>query len=220
MVAENVTAPTIALTAYTLLWHTACRQTADKEAAILTLFSIEEMGDSEQPFGRPITGPPNMPRRRKSSEEIQGSPVTGVNLMAPSRLKEGVSQFEAFAKVLQIIATEIPARTSLRQVYAFALIVEANSLGKAIIVSDLKDIAGADKAGEPIFGQSIGRSYQLLMEPTKRDPDGLGWIKLETDEDDQRRKIVRLTPKGETIADHIRRTLTSGTKEKAGDLSG
>jgi len=153
-----------------------------------------------------------MARRRKTSEEIQGTVVEGLeHLLAPSRLKEGAGEFMAFAKALQTIAFEIPARTSLRQVYAFALIVEANSLGRSVIVSDLKEIAGADKTGEPIFGQSIGRSYQLLMEPTKRDLDGLGWIKLETDEDDQRRKIVRLTDKGEAIANQIRRTIATAT---------
>lgn len=157
-----------------------------------------------------------MPRRRKTPEQIEGTAVEGMDLIAPSRIKEGATQFMALAKALQIIATKIPARTSLRQVYAFMLIVEANSLGKSIIISDLKEIAGADNSGEPIFGQSIGRSYQLLMEPTKRDPDGLGWIKLETDEDDQRRKIVRLTPTGEAIADQLRRTLKSATT-KDGD---
>lgn len=149
-----------------------------------------------------------MARRRKNSDQIDASIVEGVEaLIAPSRIKEGAGSFMAFAKTLQIIATKIPARTSVRQIYAFALIVEANSLGKSIIVSDLKEIAGDDETGEPIFGQSIGRSYQLLMEPTKRDPDGLGWIKLETDEDDNRRKIVRLTEKGEAIAGHIHRTI-------------
>lgn len=162
-----------------------------------------------------------MPRRRKTSEEIQGSVVEGVErLLAPSRLKEGAGEFMALAKALQILVHEIPARTSLRQVYAFVLIVEANSLGKSIIISDLKEIAGADNTGEPIFGQSIGRSYQLLMEPTKRDPDGLGWIKLETDEDDQRRKIVRLTEKGEAIANHLRRTVATATKDGEHGVSG
>ena len=163
-----------------------------------------------------------MPRRRKSPEEIQGSPAKGgAALRAPSRLKEGAGTFMALAKALQFVSAKIPARTSLRQFYAFALIVEANSLGKSIIISDLKEIAGADDTGEPIFGQSIGRSYQLLMEPTKRDPDGLGWIWLETDEDDQRRKIVRLTDKGEAIANHILRTLRSTTpKERDDDISG
>jgi len=162
-----------------------------------------------------------MPRRRKSSEELQGSVVERIDLKAPSRLKEGAGQFMALAKALQIIAYEIPPRTSLRQIYAFALIVEANSLGKSIIISDLKEIAGADNTGEPIFGQSIGRSYQLLMEPTKRDPDGLGWIKLETDEDDQRRKVIRLTEKGEAIANQLRRTVATGqSKDGDHDVSG
>ncbi len=160
-----------------------------------------------------------MPRRRKSSEQIQGSVVTDSDLIAPSRIKEGAGVFMAFSNVLGFVAAKIPPRTSLRQFYAFALIVEANSLGKSIIISDLKEIAGDDDTGEPIFGQSIGRSYQLLMEPTKRDPDGLGWIKLETDEDDQRRKIVRLTAEGERIASHISRTLRQ-VKEKDVDVSG
>jgi hypothetical protein len=162
-----------------------------------------------------------MPRRRKSPEELQGSVVEGIDLKAPSRLKEGAGQFMALSKALQVIAYEIPPRTSLRQIYAFALIVEANSLGKSIIISDLKEIAGADNTGEPIFGQSIGRSYQLLMEPTKRDPDGLGWIKLETDEDDQRRKVIRLTEKGEAIANQLRRTVATGqSKDGDNDVSG
>lgn len=157
-----------------------------------------------------------MARRRKSLDQIIGAPVEGdVDLLTPSRFKEGAGELMSWAKTLQIIVEQIPARTSLRQAYAFALIAEANALGKSIIISDLKEIAGADSTGEPIFGQSIGRSYQLLMEPTKRDPDGLGWISLETDEDDQRRKIVRLTPQGEAIANQIVRTLRSGSaKEK------
>ncbi len=162
-----------------------------------------------------------MARRRKNPEQLQGSVIEGgADFIAPSRLKEGVHQFMAFANVLGFMAAKIPARTSLRQVYAFALIVEANALGKSIIISDLKEIAGADDTGEPIFGQSIGRSYQLLMEPTKRDPDGLGWIKLETDEDDQRRKIVRLTAEGERIAGHISRTLRQVKKDNDDDVSG
>ena len=201
-------------------WHTGSPIAHTQEAVILSLFSVEEMGDSRQSFGKPVKGSPPMARRRKSPEELQGKVVEGIHLTTPSRLKEGAGEFMAFAKALQTIAFEIPARTSLRQVYAFALIVEANSLGKSIIVSDLKEIAGADKTGEPIFGQSIGRSYQLLMEPTKRDPDGLGWIKLETDEDDQRRKIVRLTQKGEAIANQLRRTIATATKDGDHGVSG
>lgn len=139
--------------------------------------------------------------RRKKTEDLQAL----VNPRATDdMLKSGVNEFSALSWMFQMFARKVPHRTSMRQVYAFSLILESLANGREIIVADLKELAGDDDNGEPIFGQSIGRSYQLLMEPTKRDPDSLGWIALETDENDNRRKLVRLTEKGEAMARNIR----------------
>ncbi|WP_292046111.1 MULTISPECIES: hypothetical protein [unclassified Brevundimonas] len=151
-----------------------------------------------------------MARRRKTAEDIQAETLV-VPGAADDMLKSGVNQFSAASWMFQMFAQKVPQRTSMRQIYAFTLVLEALSNGREIIVSDLKELAGDDEKGEPIFGQSIGRSYQLLMEPTKRDPDGLGWIRLETDENDQRRKLVRLTEEGVKIA-RIIKGYMSGAK--------
>lgn len=148
-----------------------------------------------------------MARRRKTTEDIQSETLV-VPGAADTMLKSGVNQFSAASWMFQMFARKVPPRTSMRQIYAFTLVLEALSNGREIIVSDLKELAGDDENGEPIFGQSIGRSYQLLMEPTKRDPDGLGWIRMVTDENDQRRKLIRLTEKGEKIARAVKSYMT------------
>ena len=43
---------------------------------------------------------------------------------------------------------------------------------------------GQIRLGEELLGQSIGRSYQLFLKPTKKEPDALGWAYVEENENE------------------------------------
>lgn len=118
--------------------------------------------------------------------------------------------YTRMAQAMIVLAREIPLRTSLRQVLAFVLIAEKVSLGHEVIVADLAGLAGDDSSGAPIFGASINRSYQVLLAPSAKEPDGLGWIAQEPHPSDARRKVLRLTEKGEAVA----RKLAAALNEK------
>lgn len=118
--------------------------------------------------------------------------------------------YTRMAQAMIVLAREIPLRTSLRQVLAFVLIAEKASLGHEVIVADLAGLAGDDSSGQPIFGPSINRSYQVLLAPTDKEPDALDWIVQLPHPTDARRKVLRLTPTGEAVA----RKLAAALNEK------
>lgn len=102
-------------------------------------------------------------------------------------------------------AREVPTRTSIRQILAFMIIVDQIGKGHEVSVSDIKRIGGKDASGDWVFGQSIGRSYELLMTRvknprTKKWSEGLGWVELTQADDDRRRKIFSLTKEGRRMA--------------------
>jgi hypothetical protein len=110
---------------------------------------------------------------------------------------------------MQALAFELPPRTSLRQVMAFTAVAEAHALGHTITMAELREAVGADRSKAPMLGPSVERSFGIFLEPTKRDPDALGWVYQEGDEDDRRRKHLRLTPAGIEAARHILEALTA-----------
>ena len=98
------------------------------------------------------------------------------------------------------MAGELPARTSARQLAAFLLIAQMNALGHSITLSDLYELAGFKEDGEPVLGPTMDRTIEPFLMPIKKRPDSLGWIMQEPDEDDLRRKYLRLTEKGKQVA--------------------
>ena len=82
-------------------------------------------------------------------------------------------------------------------------------MGRDVTIAEIRKKAGSDKLGEELLGQSIGRSYQLFLKPTKKEPDALGWAYVEENEDDRREKFLRLTPEGEAVAIKIASYLKS-----------
>nr|WP_316628370.1 hypothetical protein [uncultured Brevundimonas sp.] len=135
--------------------------------------------------------------------------------------------FSQFSAALLLLAKELPNRVTIRQLLTFAMIVEEVSQNHSITIAEIRAKAGPDKGfkenpdgshklgkdGKPeradLLGQSIGRSYQVFLEPTKKEPDALGWLTVEENEDDRRQKFLRLTKEGEAVALKLARLLKS-----------
>ena len=122
-------------------------------------------------------------------------------------LKTEAWTFCQFSTALEALAFDLPNRVTIRQVLVFSLIAEKAAMGQDVTIAEIRDKAGTDKSGQDLLGQSIGRSYQLFLEPTKREPDNLGWCFVEEDENDRRRKLLRLTKEGEAIALKVAKAL-------------
>lgn len=112
-----------------------------------------------------------------------------------------------YADSLKLIAERLPARSTVRQAYAFLLIVAANSMGRSITAKSLRDVGGTRPDGEEVLGQAIQKTYQVLLDPSEYNEDGVGWVQIETDKSDRRNNLLRLTPAGERIANEIMKLL-------------
>lgn len=115
-------------------------------------------------------------------------------------IKSEAWTFTLFSAAIQELANELPNRVTIRQLLVFAMILEQVSLGHSTTIAEIRAKAGTDKRGDDLLGQSIGRSYQVFGQPTKKEPDNLGWVEVEENEDDRRQKFLRLTPEGEAVA--------------------
>jgi hypothetical protein len=115
--------------------------------------------------------------------------------------------FSQFSAALQGLAYALPNRVTIRQLLVFAMIMEEVSLGHSVTIAELRAKAGSDSNGDDLLGQSIGRSYQVFCQPTKKEPDNLGWVEVVENEDDRRQKFLRLTKEGEAVALRIARFL-------------
>src|SRR5689334_4086022 len=82
-------------------------------------------------------------------------------------LPGSASAFEHLAAAIHVLSEAVPARMSVRQVLAFAIIAHANTMGRHITLSEVREIAG------DALGQSIERTIQAFFNPTKREPDAL-----------------------------------------------
>lgn len=109
--------------------------------------------------------------------------------------------FERFAEALNILSLAVPPRVSVRQLLAFAIVANANAMGRSITLSEVREIAG------DAIGQSIDRTIQQFFPPTRQDPDGLGWIEQELDLDDRRKKYLKLTAMGRYVVNEMTRAL-------------
>lgn len=115
--------------------------------------------------------------------------------------------FSLFTTAILELANELPNRVTIRQLLAFAMILEEVSLGRSTTIKGLRTKAGNDKRGAEVLGQSIGRTYQIFLAPTRKEPDGLGWLYVEENESDRREKFLRLTKEGEAVALKLARIL-------------
>ena len=89
------------------------------------------------------------------------------------------------------------ADESEREIFSTLLIpilevFAANAAGRSITMSDLRESASGVKSGDDVkvVGQSIAKTFEIFYEPTKANPDWLGWVQQELDENDRRVKYA------------------------------
>ncbi|WOB78465.1 hypothetical protein [Brevundimonas nasdae] len=105
-----------------------------------------------------------------------------------------------FGAVTRLVEDSEP-RTSGRQLLAFLAVAQAEADGKSITLSDIRDMEGS--RGQIIIGQSIAQTFAMLLDPSDREPRGLGWVRQEVDPSDNRRKYLKLTDKGRALLESI-----------------
>lgn len=103
---------------------------------------------------------------------------------------------EALKAVFAALGAEAHDRMTVKQSLFFLSVAHAEAMGQSITLTDIL----RKYAGSGSLGGSLIKSYAVFLEPTKRDPNNLGWITQEFDENDKRVKYLRLTEKGRGVA--------------------
>ncbi len=127
--------------------------------------------------------------------------------ISPDLLPGSARAFERLTGAMQIVAELVPPRLSARQLLAFSIIAHANAMGRRISLAEVREIAGDG------LGVSIERTINSFFEPTRREPDGLGWLEQVPDEDDRRRKFLVLTTEGRLAVNEITAALGRAERE-------
>lgn len=134
-------------------------------------------------------------------------PTTSTN--GPPMQARSVRDLEMLSGVLSAVALRVPERTSVRQLLFFLTAAFMDIQNRPGGMTDIVDLLGdsdnldAKGARKPLLGRGIEASYVLFLEPNKRNPDALGWLTAVEDEDNRRRKLIRLTDKGRKIIDGL-----------------
>ncbi len=108
---------------------------------------------------------------------------------------EPLKHLTIFQKALFAYNELVPARMTGLQMQTFLMIAVAHARERDLTMTDLREESGE------LIGMHMNRSYQFFLPPSARNPEGLGWVMTEEDPLDGRRKYLRLTEKGEEIAD-------------------
>ena len=142
------------------------------------------------------------PKLARSSGTI--ADITATIALSSVLIQSDGMKINQATALLDEIARALPPRVSVRQAYAFLLIAQGLAAGRDMTMSDLRQSGLKDSAGNPVFDDSIGRSYNIFMdEPTKDYPTPMGWMTYTLDAHDRRRKLISLTPKGKAFLEKI-----------------
>lgn len=90
----------------------------------------------------------------------------------------------------RLCAEVLPSRITLRQCLFISMVAYGHATNQRVSLRTIKTALGDS------IGRSIEKSYFIFREPTKRAPDGMGWIEQVADPDDMRQAYLRLTPVG------------------------
>lgn len=145
------------------------------------------------------------PAQLAEGRKVAGELIEQARSTSPLALHAGF--YSGFSDALKMIAERLPPRSTIRQAYAFLLIVTANAAGQTVTAKRLRDIGGTGPDGAEVLGQAIQKTYQILLDSSPYEPDGVGWVMTQVDPSDRRNNFLLLTPEGERIATEIRKTL-------------
>ncbi len=93
---------------------------------------------------------------------------------------------------------------TLSQVLVFLLVAQRDLKGHPITFTEIKESLGAN------LSRSLHTTYKILLEPTARRPNGLGWLKSTENTDDLRQKFLTVTKKGLEVIAAVNSALDGG----------
>lgn len=115
----------------------------------------------------------------------------------PSKLPaRSARDLEDLGRAISALAAVGHERMTVKQSLFFITVAFAHAMGRSVTLSQIQEEAGS-------LSGSVRKSYQVFLEKTKRDPDNLGWIYQERDEDDRRVNYLKLTKTGVSVASAI-----------------
>lgn len=110
-------------------------------------------------------------------------------------LSHFMPQLAGLSAALLYLSEEGNDRLTINQAAFFLLAGGADARGGPLTLSQIME------RGEGILNPSLANTYKVLLEPNRKDYNkiGLGWLTREADPDDERRKFLKLTPKGTRV---------------------
>jgi hypothetical protein len=131
-------------------------------------------------------------------EKVPPSEATTDEVMNKLSLYQHRDRFDGFAAALSYLNTQVPGRTTGRQLQAFAFIAAANTRGMRVTLTDLKETPETESVQRAT--DHMNNAYQMFLPPSVKDPNALGWIVQEPDLYDGRKKYLVLNDEGRRIA--------------------
>lgn len=138
--------------------------------------------------------------------------VTDQVLAKLSDLSYNAEELVGICEAVRVLSEMLPARISLRQALALLFVAQANSQGRNITMSEVREYFES-APGEANVGQSMAKSFQVFYGPENEYNDGLGLVMQRPDVDDRRQKFLVLTLDGHHAANDIARA-TKTAREK------
>lgn len=99
--------------------------------------------------------------------------------------------FQSLATLMHILADTVPPRTAVRQIEALFVVAYAHAMGRSVTMTDV--IEAVDDEGG---ARALERSLHVFVAPNRIYPDALDWVEQVLDDEDRRKKYLRLTPEG------------------------
>lgn len=142
------------------------------------------------PFAADVGETNQMPHRPALPGDagLEETKKTGSKSSKPSRF---VRPLAASSALMLYLAEAGNDRLTINQAAFFLIAAAADARGAPMTLTEIMD--GADG----ILNPSLQNTYKVLLEPRKGYKKiGLGWLDREVDEDDERRRYLRVTDKG------------------------
>lgn len=134
-------------------------------------------------------------RRIMTDAQLKAPPVDN-QVQKKSVLYPYVKPLAGLSAGLLYLAEAGHDRLTINQAAFFLLCAAADARGRPLTLMEIME------STDGALGRSIQNSYKALLEPHGRAPKdfSLNWLYREPDPDDERRKFLRLTEKGRSVA--------------------